>query len=154
MKKLFLVFIILTSLQIGNSQTFEGVKNTVFFELLGNGLTGSFNYDTRLAGRLGGRIGIGYVGGSGTGVLTVPILANYLLGKNGRYFEIGAGVTILSGNSSFASSNISTTIGTMSFMYRSQPEDGGFMWKIGITPIIAGGVFVPYWIGLGLGYSF
>jgi hypothetical protein len=39
-------------------------------------------------------------------------------------------------------------------MYRSQPEDGGFMWKIGLTPVLASGAFIPYWAGLGLGYAF
>jgi len=134
--------------------SFEGSKNAFYVELLGNGLIFSANYDVRLINKFGARIGIGYVGGSEGGVLTVPVMGNVLLGKNGKYFEIGAGATFLSGTGDIfdLAEDASTTVGTLSFMYRRQPEDGGFMWKIGITPIFAEGVFVPYWAGLGLGY--
>jgi len=134
---------------------FDGVKNTFYIELLGNGLLFSANYDVRLANRFGVRAGAGYVGsttGDG-GVLTVPVTGNILLGKNGKYFEVGAGLTYLSGTGDlFDLDDSSTILGTFSFMYRNQPKDGGFMWKIGLTPVIAEGVFVPYWFGVGLGY--
>ncbi len=140
-----------------SSSSFDGPKNAVYAELLGNGLIMSFNYDTRLAGKLGGRVGLGYVGGKGSSILTVPVLANYLLGKNGRYFEIGAGITYLSAATDLfddESNSGSTVLGAFSLMYRNQPVDGGFMWKIGFAPVIAEGVFVPYWVGVGLGYAF
>ena len=138
-----------------SSSEYSGTKNTFFVELLGNGLIFSANYDVRLANKFGARVGIGYVGdtGGGGGILTVPIMGNVLLGKNGKYFEIGGGVTFLSGTGEiFNTSDASTVLGTFSFMYRRQPEDGGFMWKIGLTPFIAEGIFVPYWGGVGFGY--
>lgn len=133
-------------------------KNAFYVELLGNGLIFSANYDFRFSNTSswGARVGAGYVGsveGDG-GVATFPIMVNNLLGSDGKYFEVGAGVTILSAGADFVSDdNLSDVIGTMSFKYRRQPMDGGFMWAIGITPILAEGVFVPYWIGLEIGYS-
>lgn len=134
---------------------YDGSKNTVYVELLGNGLLGSFNYDVRLAGKLGARVGVGFVGDSNDNLITVPVMANILLGKNGRYFEIGAGATYISGtttNEIFEDSD-SNVFGTLSFMYRSQPVDGGFMWKIGLTPLFTKGFFFPYYGGVSLGYA-
>ena len=136
-----------------STSTFTGTKNAFFAEVLGNGLLFSVNYDLRLVNSFGARIGVGYVGsteGDG-GILTVPVMGNFLLGKNGRYFEVGAGISYISGTGEFFD-NESSILGTMSFMYRRQPEDGGFMWKIGLTPFIAEGVFIPYWGGVGIGY--
>jgi hypothetical protein len=139
------------------SSTFDGSKNAFFVELLGNGLLFSANYDVRVANKFGVRAGIGYFGstdGDG-GILTVPAMGNFLLGKNGRYFEVGAGITFvkISGTDDiFDTDKSSSVFGTLSFMYRRQPVDGGFMWKIGLTPILAEGVFIPYWGGVGIGY--
>lgn len=138
-----------------SSSTFEGSKNAFYVELLGNGLIFSANYDVRLINKFGARLGIGYVGdtGGGGGVLTIPAMGNILLGNNGKYFEVGAGITYLSGTGDlFDLDDNSTVLGTLSFMYRRQPVDGGFMWKIGLTPFIAQGIFIPYWGGVGIGY--
>ncbi len=157
---ILLVFTISTTLSgqkkaSNASNTYEGTKNAFFIELLGNGLIFSANYDVRIANKFGLRAGIGYVGsteGDG-GVLTVPVMGNFLLGKNGRYFEVGAGLTYLSGSIGlFENDEFSSLVGTLSFMYRRQPEEGGFMWKIGLTPFLAEGIFIPYWGGVGIGY--
>ena len=137
-----------------NSSTFEGAKSVFFVELLGNGLLFSANFDTRVVNNFGIRVGAGYVGATesnGGGILTVPVMGNVLLGKNGSYFEVGAGATYVSGTGSLFDIG-SSVVGTLSFMYRKQPVDGGFMWKIGLTPFIASGVFIPYWGGVGIGY--
>jgi len=78
-----------------STSTFTGTKNAFFAEVLGNGLLFSVNYDLRLVNSFGARIGVGYVGsteGDG-GILTVPVMGNFLLGKNRRYFEVGAGIS-------------------------------------------------------------
>lgn len=130
---------------------FDGAKTAVFVEGLGNGITFTFNYDTRVKDRLGIRAGIGYIGNlSGDGGITaIPLMANYLLGSGGNYFDIGLGATVLTGD--ILDSYI---LMTFSFMYRKQPPGGGFMWKAGFAPFFAEGVFIPYFPGVSLGYSF
>ncbi len=154
------IFILLTSLLfiVGGTQSVKAqeamTKNAFFVELLGNGLIFSANYDVRLKGNLGARAGIGYLGGgkNAGGILTVPVMGNLLLGKNGKYFEVGLGATYIAGTGEIFDDQLSSVVGTASFMYRRQPVDGGVMWKIGITPFLAKGTFIPYWFGAGIGY--
>ncbi|TVQ49498.1 MAG: hypothetical protein EA362_04325 [Saprospirales bacterium] len=152
---LFILFIIFLLSQISisaqDNKDFDGAETAVFVEGLGNGLTFTFNYDTRILNRLGIRAGIGYVGdiSDGDGITSIPLMINYLLGDGGNYFEIGVGTTIITGD--FLDSNVFLTF---SFMYRRQPPNGGFMWKAGFAPILAEGVFIPYFPGVSLGYSF
>ncbi len=137
-------------------------SNKAFYvELGGNGLFFSANYDMRFGSNTAGpgaRIGIGYVGGGSAdgSVVTVPLMINHFLGNNGKYFEIGAGITYVSAQADFVGDDFSDSEfwATLSFMYRRHPTDGGFMWKVGITPVIADGIFIPYWLGVGLGYAF
>lgn len=42
----------------------------------------------------------------------------------------------------------------MSFSYRLQPSDGGFSQRAGLTPVFNKDFFIPYYAGLGLGFSF
>ncbi|MEM9824737.1 MAG: hypothetical protein AAF985_26860 [Bacteroidota bacterium] len=157
MKKKFILFCTTICMILGLNNKALSQGNSFYVELFGNGLIFSANYDMRFTQSnvgLGGRVGLGYVGGVNSSVLTIPVMANYLLGKDGKYFEVGGGLTFVSANVDFIGDNDSASAvwGTLSFMYRYQPIDGGFMWKIGITPLIADGVFFPYWFGLGLGY--
>lgn len=160
MKKFVFATVLAMSLLFGSSNTATAQAGSAFYvELLGNGLIFSANYDMRFnksvdGSGLGGRLGIGYVGGGDAGgsVVTVPVMVNYLLGKDGKYFEIGGGVTYVAGSADFGDGFEDTVIGTLSFQYRRQPVDGGFMWKIGFTPILASGTFIPYWPGVSIGY--
>lgn len=154
MKKrlIFLVFILVTA-YTGYAQS----NQAVYAELLGNGLIFSFNYDTRFNARpdgLGGRIGLGFVGKGDDGAVLIPFQLNWLLGKNGRYFEMGLGATYLGGTADLFDEDVDHFVGTMTFGYRRQPVDGGFMWKAAITPILADGFFWPYYVGFSLGYAF
>ncbi|MCX2451749.1 hypothetical protein OQX61_10805 [Pedobacter sp. PLR] len=132
----------------------------IFIELGGQGLTFTANYDSRFFNKrdgLGGRAGIGYFSVDGDKVTTVPLSLNYLLGKNGKYFELGLGATYIStsGNSEVLfNKNESNVIGTMSFFYRVQPEDSGFSFRIGLSPVFSRDFFLPYYGGLSLGYTF
>ena len=137
-------------------------KNAFFAELLGNGIFFSVNYDYRLGNKFGLRGGIGFVGknerfgGSGFSysntALTIPLGANLLLGKNGKYFEVGAGITYVKGNEGVISEEYSPITGTLNFSYRYQPLGGGVMFKIGISPIFTNDYFDPFRPGLGIGY--
>ena len=138
----------------------------VFIELAGPGLLFSGNYDTRFSNKrdgLGARIGFGYAASDGTSFTSVPIQLNYLLGKNGKYFEVGAGLTYTNfsvnsdvfsfSNSQSTTTKTSTVLGTMTFGYRSQPIDGGFNFRASFNPIITSTSFLPSF-GLSFGYTF
>ncbi len=130
----------------------------IFFEVLGAGLTYSFNYDTRFQQTrdgLGIRAGISYIGDiDDGGVLTVPVQINHLMGKNNKYFELGVGATYASATGFFDEGDSDTVIGTMTFGYRLQPEDGGFLFRISMTPVLVGDVFFPFYGGVSFGYAF
>ncbi|WP_158824811.1 hypothetical protein [Mucilaginibacter lacusdianchii] len=133
----------------------------IFVELGGPGLLLSLNYDTRFLNRhdgVGGRVGVGYLSIDKNSLLTVPLQINYLLGKNGKYFELGLGATFvkLRGNEdSFLSfDDASSVLGNMTFGYRYQPEDGGFHYRAGLTPLFNKSNFIPYFGSVGFGYTF
>ncbi|MBA4140894.1 MAG: hypothetical protein H0X70_10420 [Segetibacter sp.] len=92
-------------------------------------------------------------------IATVPVGINYLFGKSGspNMFEVGAGVTALSRKASILNYNDykeGYILGHFDFMYRRQPTNGGFSWRIGFTPIInPDGDIVPFG-ALGIGYAF
>ncbi|RWY51131.1 hypothetical protein [Mucilaginibacter gilvus] len=153
---------------------------SVYFEGLGAGGVYSFNYDTRFKKRqdgLGGRVGISYFSENDDRLFTIPVVINYLLGKNGKYFEIGAGATFFqyssySSNTFFGNSNSYYdyinypedysyerhsqvgAFGSLNFGYRYQPADGGFSFRGGFSPIFSSHDFVPYWPYLSFGYTF
>lgn len=135
-------------------------RHSVFLELGGNALAYSINYDYRLLEHVSARAGLGYFGlsqGGGNGsVLFVPLMVNYLTGTGSSHFEIGAGPVFSSIGGKFINFDrsysgvlgITSTIG-----YRLQPRDGGFHFRIGLTPVFAAGFFLP-WLGISFGYSF
>lgn len=167
---LILIFLVLTgsvsaqdSRQLAKSEPGPRAQS-FYFEILGPGAIYSFNYDTRFQNTLnglGGRIGFGYISADGNGVFSAPVMLNYLLGKEGAYFEMGLGATYISFNSAASAEDNevlfiddSTLFGTMVFGYRKQPVDGGFMFRAGLSPVFGHGNFIPYYPYLSLGYTF
>ncbi len=156
MKKIFFALTFITLSLAGYSQ--KSAKS-IYAEIGGPGLA-SFNYDTRFSKKedgLGGRIGIGGFGIDGERLLTFPLGLNYLLGKDGKnYFEIGAGVTIVSYSSDYFGDEgtFESTFGHLSFGYRLQPKNGGFLFRAAIVPIFGKDGFIPYYAGVGFGYKF
>jgi len=161
----------------GSSQKLEG-QTSFYAEVGGPGLVFSANLDKRFNKThlgWGGRVGIGFAssyeektvvppnGGSYTihedvSILTLPLQVNYIFGKGDspHTFEVGAGVTI-GGKKieifNFYDDRRSNLFGTASFMYRRQPANGGFTWRLGFTPIFAKGYIQPF-AGAGVGYNF
>lgn len=148
-----------------------------YVELGGGGVLFSANYDSRFAKS---QLGFGYRIGLGFGITTVetnsydyygysydyetksyatfPIGLNYVFGKqkSAHAFEVGAGLSVLTRkvdlyNYTNDPNNAGHVIGYMTFMYRLQPLDGGFTWRIGFTPIIgtAGDIYPSATIGIG-----
>lgn len=139
--------------------------NAVYLELGGNGIFYSLNYERFLSDALALRIGIGYFsisassseGDASVGVLWLPIMVNYLgIGGLDHKMELGIGVLPI-----FASGSADTlavessgsgvaAAGTASIAYRYVPHDGGFNFKIGLTPLFGSFGFLP-WLGIAFG---
>ena len=47
-----------------------------------------------------------------------------------------------------------SVMGTMNFGYRKIPVDGGFTWRVTLTPIFNNNGFWPLFAGFGFGYAF
>jgi hypothetical protein len=45
-------------------------------------------------------------------------------------------------------------MGTMNIGYRKIPVDGGFTWRVNLTPIFNNNGFWPLFAGVGFGYAF
>ena len=140
-------------------------RNSIFVELLGNGVLYSLNYDHKFFDHASARIGFSYIplsGGSSSNpddrvqVLLVPILVNYLVGNGNSRLELGAG-PLLAGVSANVENETINGVGNGGFTgtigYRLQPRDGGFLFRIGLTPIISAELF-QVWGGLSLGATF
>ncbi|HWN89659.1 MAG TPA: hypothetical protein VNM35_11370 [Chitinophagaceae bacterium] len=150
-------------------------KSSFIAELGGPGIVFSANYDTRFKqSRLGvgGRIGIGFVSGwqenydpvtgyydsdEQTGI-TFPVQLNYIFGKEGsaHTFEVGGGITYVSKKMeimNFYDDRETQLFGTFCFMYRRQPINGGFSWRIGFTPLVGKG-YIQAFAGASVGYNF
>ena len=154
------------ALSKGRSSDFA--RNSIFLELGGNGLIYSLNYDHKFFDHASARIGGMYLAVSAddpnsldgrVSVFFVPIMANYLLGNGNSRLEIGGGLAIAGVNSDATIDNetideVGRGVGfTGTIGYRLQPRDGGFLFRIGFTPIVAPGAFIP-WAGLSLGATF
>lgn len=183
MKKLFVAIFSLSVLAASAQQPKPAstVGQTSFFaEFGGPGILFSANLDKRFKKSMhgwGGRAGLGFVttddyvyvnqpGGGGyytsgrrMSVVTFPVQVNYIFGKSNspHTLEVGGGVTIAGRKidvfNNFYDQGTSSVFGTASFMYRRQPMDGGFSWRIGFTPIIGNGFIQPS-AGVSVGYNF
>ena len=186
MKKLVLVIALLLSSFAAFAQDQSLPTRSVFAELGGSGLAYSFNYDFRFdSTRMdswGMRVGAGGYSIDGDSFYSLPILVNKLYGKDGRYFEVGLGMTFFGiknetysycqnydqfGNCIGPFTTVDQDInfilpvdgspslmGTMNIGYRKIPLDGGFTWRVNLTPIFNNNGFWPLFAGVGFGYAF
>ncbi len=142
-----------------------------YVEMGGAGVLFSANFDSRFVA--GNSLGFGFRIGAGFGTgrtassdgdirsyMTFPVGLNYVFGKSTspHTFEVGAGATFIAQKVELYSYHFrrdyGNVIGHFSFMYRRQPIDGGFTWRIGFTPIIGtSGDIIPSG-AVGVGYSF
>lgn len=142
--KTLFALVILVSLNL-NAQI---KSNSLYFEAFGNGGLYSLNYDRLFTENLGGRIGFTYlpsmdfIFSSVEDLIVVPLVVNYLSGENSK-LELGAGIIFVSVNNigffGFKSGKGSSAVaGTAVVGYRYQPKDGGFLFRIGLTPFFSG----------------
>jgi hypothetical protein len=148
--------------------------NAIYLDLGGPGLIYSLNYD-RAFGDVAVRLGFSYISISATAtsgtstatasatMITVPLTASYIgIGSKTHIFELGAGLTFmylgagadgLYGSDESASASAFLPVGTALVGYRLQPKDGGFMFRVGASPLFGAGGALP-WGYLSLGATF
>jgi len=181
MKKLFLIIAIALINQSLAAQE-EGVTGKLFYtEAGGPGAILSANFDSRF--KSNERLGFGYRVGVGFGVgpvrhrwtdnqhnyiyaedltqtyYSVPVGLNYVFGRpdSEKTFEVGAGVTFLTHYVSLycrGERKPGHLIGFITFMYRMIPIDGGFSFRVGLTPILGTGGDLRSSAAIGFGYKF
>ena len=145
-------------------------SNTIYFELLGNGLAYSLNYDRMVTDKISVRAGYGGLTVSNStvssGVIVtedikitlIPVLANYLRGEGNHKLEMGGGIVLVSvdytGNVADVDFSLAAdgAIPTGNLGYRYQKSEGGFFFKASLCPFFAETMVTS--VGLGFGYSF
>lgn len=176
MKKLFVAFVVtagwLLMFHSSLSAQQEKVAGKVFYtEIGGPGLIMSAHFDSRF--KPYERLGFGYRLGIGFGIknewdeymrvlktfYSIPAGLNYVFGKpkSANTFEVGAGLTFLTRKVSLFYYDVEKpghVIGFLTFMYRRMPVDGGFSFRVGLTPMIGtSGDLFPMG-SVGFGYAF
>jgi len=170
MKKLIAIAILSCTISAAMAQA----NKSVFFEIGGNGLGFSANFDSRFTKSekgFGFRAGVGFlppthsetdiIYPSTPFMLTVPLAINHLAGKAPNYFESGIGITYVytSGNvsSEFWGYSEDATGSSLAFVpsvgYRHAKTGKAFQWRAVISPVIGQGG-ATFWMGLSLGYKF
>jgi len=180
MKKVFLLVIAITGWLLAVHQPLaaqeEIIANKLFYtELGGPSVIMSANFDARF--KTGERLGFGYRLGIGFGYndgrsyysindeyssrtyYSFPLGLNYVFGKpnSAHTFDVGAGITILTRKVAlfyYERTEPGHVIMPLTFMYRLMPVNGGFSFRVGLTPIIGtGGDLFPMG-AVGFGYAF
>jgi hypothetical protein len=130
------------------------------------------------------RVGVGGYAMEGDSFYSVPVLVNKLYGNGPHYFELGLGATFFGysnekytycangffdANGMYVCNDVvidnnynfilpvdgnPSLMGTMNIGYRKVPVDGGFSWRVNLTPIFNNNGFWPLFAGVGLGYAF
>ena len=159
------LIILLAAVSLSFAQEKETANNNIYFELLGNGLYSSLNYEHTLSSIATVRLGMGFAfsnsesnsGAHHTTAFFPLMMLNYLLDIYGNnYFEIGGGFLIATSDLTFSDTinnpTSITVVPTFALGYRYSPKHGGFFFSIALDAFTVTGV--QPWAGLGLGYKF
>jgi hypothetical protein len=157
--------LLLLLLSIGTSLSGQNAfkRNDIYFELLGNGIAASLNYERQLKSEpgLGIRLGVGYFSGDEKFRLSIPIAVNYLFnfGHDKSFLDVSIGGTwslaaglktpqqeAASGGRDYREHIWSLVPG---IGYRRHTK-GNFIWRASLTPIINKYRVMP-WPGLSIG---
>jgi len=160
----FTILILLSSSQSSAQYSNTSlVKNQVYLELGGSGLTYSINYERLVSENFALRGGIGITPGllfiDGT-LFTIPVSGSYLIGGDFSKLELGLGANyITSTDIDF----FSLPLGSFSLIafdgiigYRGGNPNGGFIFRIAFNPMYSSEFdpeFLPYGL-ISFGYGF
>jgi hypothetical protein len=140
------------------SQGSRMARNSVFFELFGNGGLYSLNYERAMASSLYTRIGfatwnIESLERIETKMTTVPLLITHITGKKNSHLEFGGGFLFGSQNKNNMTNPVFDLTGFLG--YRYQRAGKGFIFRTGATPFISlSSADYPDRLMLSLGLSF
>ncbi|GAB4039165.1 hypothetical protein [Spirosoma gilvum] len=172
MKKIFLLCVFfIGTLQIKAQEApIDKAAKAIYLEGLGSGLGVSLNYDTRFKPGLTGlgiRAGIGGIRASSNvgsaGLVTFPVMINYVVGSNRVAFEAGIGFTpvyvTVTGTSPLTGDRqtikgIGLFGGVGNVGMRLKPTEKGVHFRIYYSPFITSEGLQPSWFGMSLGYGF
>lgn len=151
---IFAIFILSFATFDSYAQSFDKTRvietrNAVYVELAGNGYGNSVNYERMLGDRMYARAGVGYFTILSAQGVTLPLMAGALVGQTEDRLELGAGVTV-SLSKDLLSSEV---VATGTFGYRYQRRNGGFLFRVGLTPFW-GKDGLKAWGGISMGYRF
>lgn len=151
---------------VAQEERSDFARSAIYVEVLGQGILYSVNYDHRISQHFSLRAGYShwsmpFVFIDKLTFTGFPIMLNYLTGEGTGHLELGIGLmpTTVSlhgrewffGTQQEASGSI--VLGTATIGYRSQSQDGGFVFRIGVTPIFTFKEVLPSG-GISLGFAF
>jgi len=158
-----LIFCLLNSMTKVSGQS-KSKLNTVYFELGGNGLFTSINYERQLLKntRINFHIGTGIYGVQPT-YLTIPFGINYLfkLNNTNSYIDLGFGATYSKAdvalyaivdhkNPNYKNTNYWNYIPSVGYRKLTKKN---LMYRFSLTPVINHNDFLPF-LGFSIGKSF
>ena len=108
----------------------DSLKNSVFFELFGNGIYYSFNYERKLSNQFVARGGISYYNDA----IVLPLTFGKFFGKKKHHFEITTGFDFENyGKVGDGRGNAILLTGFIG--YRLQDPIKNFLFRVGLTPL-------------------
>jgi hypothetical protein len=166
-------FVVLGAIENGvSAQAVQlSARNAAYFELGGNGILYSFNYDRRFNDTWTGRAGFMIVSANGidedTGdevdvdIAIIPLMINALVGRGTHRLELGIGPLFAIAGAQVEDAEVGdidefSAAGlagvTSTFGYRRQPTNGGFVFRAALNPFYSGQP--QLWAGLSVGWAF
>jgi hypothetical protein len=152
------ILIVLTSVSgFGQENVTHVSQSAGYFEVLGQGILYSVNYDYRFRSHVSFRAGFtAWSVPSGSHfdtreLIGFPLMLNYLSGKGNSHFELGLG--ILPTIKRDLGPNNPAILFTATLGYRFQPIDGGLVFRVGVTPVFTFDDFILPWVGLSIGVA-
>jgi hypothetical protein len=141
----------------------QQARNAAYFELGGNAIAPSVNYERQFTERWYGRVGLTVVSSSESGgdsdtTYGIPVMVGTFTRPAGNHhFETAAGLLFITGDSQDFfddedDEEINNVAGTITLGYRYQKPGRGFVFRAGFTPIFDTSGILP-WAGVSFGYA-
>ena len=155
MGKLFLFSLCLSASQLTAQNSFK--KNTLYGEILGNGLVLSANYERQLGDKPGFGLHIGVGLGGYKPAIPLGVIYLFETGNQKSFIETGAGITLGERDMWKEYNYIQLEKNSYkpgfipSFGYRHHTSYG-FMWKVSYTPVFSSYRNIPLFFGIAAGW--